>query len=100
MLEITVQSRLASNGADPTEVSYPVVAEHYRSDSLLPIRSEGWLTLTGEPLDPRPRAYGTSLGKALFDGDIRDAFKLAQSEASGEAQVLLEIEAEELRAWR
>src|SRR5271166_4446495 len=92
MLEITVQRRKGD--------VYPVVAEHRRQGSLLPVRSEGPFSLLSEPSSPLPRTYGTALGQALFQGDIRDALKAIQPSETGGARVLLHVEAEELRSWR
>ena len=92
MLEITVQRRKGNN--------YPVIAEHHRVGSFLALRSEGFFALLAEPCSPTPRAYGTVLGQALFQAEIRDALKAAQADVSGSTRILLYVESEELRSWR
>jgi hypothetical protein len=92
MLEITVQRRKGDG--------YPVIAEHHRQGSFLPIRSEGSFSLLREPSSPLPQAYGTALGRALFRDDIRDALKAVGNDEAGGARVLLHVEAEELSTWR
>jgi hypothetical protein len=91
-LEITIQRRL--------EDTWPVIAEHHRAGTLLPIRSEGKLKVLSEPSEPLPRAYGTALGQALFCEEIRDAFVRACNEGPDAARVLVFVEAEELKTWR
>src|SRR5208337_2269730 len=92
-LEITIQRRW--NGI------WPVVAEHHRPDTLLPVRSEGKLEIAGEPPDPLPRTYGEALGRALLCDGMRDALVRARNDAPGGAvRVLVFVEAEELKAWR
>jgi len=90
-LEITIQRR--------TEAGWPVVAEHHRPGILLPVRSEGVMALESEPLETRPRLYGTAVGEALFTGVVRDAFVRARSNSDG-LRVLLCIEPQELKSWR
>jgi hypothetical protein len=52
VLEITIQRRVGD--------AWPVVAEHHRADTLLPVRSEGRFDIS-EPSGPDPRTYGTQL---------------------------------------
>ena len=90
-LEITIQRRL--------EDAWPVIAEHHRAGTLLPVRSEGRLKLD-EPSSPVPHTYGRALGKGLFQESIRDAFVRARSEGPDATRVWVFVEAEELKTWR
>ncbi|BCL39605.1 eIF2A-related protein [Nostoc sp. MS1] len=98
--EITIQRKSGDR--------WPIVAEHSRPGELLPIRSEGTLVVTLEDVQQltsllgRPKDYGTVLGKALFQGQIRDAFVSALRESEDPLRVLLFIEAadSELKFWR
>ena len=95
-LEITIQRKSGDN--------WPVVAELTRSGSSLPVRSESQLRL--DPLSllrlSQPLEYGAALGKALFLGEMRDAFVRALSDARavdpGRLGVLLFVEAEDLKS--
>ncbi|MBD2494307.1 SUMF1/EgtB/PvdO family nonheme iron enzyme [Nostoc sp. FACHB-280] len=98
--EITIQRKSGDR--------WPIVAEHSRPGELLPIRSEGTLVVTLEDVQQltsllgRPKDYGTVLGKALFQGQIRDAFVSALRESENPLRVLLFLEAadSELKFWR
>ncbi|MFB8791317.1 MAG: CHAT domain-containing protein [Potamolinea sp.] len=98
--EITIQRKLGNN--------WPIVIEYTRSGILLPLRSEGTLKLNQEDfghlisLQLQPQNYGTVLGKALFQDEIRDAFIAAIRESQESLRVLLFIEAvdKELRILR
>ncbi len=89
--EITIQRQEGS--------SWPIVVEYSRSDTLLPIRSEGMLELRQEHFDQltslllRPKEYGVFLGKALFQEEVRDAFVGALDDSEEPLRVLLFIEA-------
>jgi WD40 repeat protein len=91
MLEITIQRRVGGG--------WPVVAEHHRPETLLPVRSEGRLELD-EPSNADARAYGRALGQALFRDAIRDAFVRARADQPGGVRVFLFVEADDLKAWR
>ena len=93
VLEITIQ-RARSGGV------FPVVAEHHRPGSLLPVRSEGVLKLAVEPPSSTPNTYGAALGQALFRGAIRDAFIRAHADQTDGVRILVFVEAEELKSWR
>jgi len=92
-LEITIQRR--------TEERWPLVAEQLQP-GLLPTRSEGLLTLSQAVLLAQltPRAYGTALGQAIFQGQIRDAFAGALAESADGIRLLLFVEADDLRQLR
>src|SRR5689334_5971662 len=98
--EITIQRKSGDR--------WPIVAEHSRPGELLPIRSEGTLVVTLEDVQQlisllgRPKDYGKVLGKALFQGQIRDAFVSALRESEDPLRVLLFLEAadSELKFWR
>lgn len=92
-LEITIQRRTAE--------SWPLVAEQLQP-GLLPTRSEGVLTLNQTALLAQltPRAYGTALGQAIFQGQIRDAFAGALAESAEGIRLLLFVEADDLRQLR
>jgi hypothetical protein len=82
---------------------FPVVAELNIPGNALPQRAEGRLTLSAvdmEELAAKTRAadYGTFLGSALWSGEILRAFDRAVSQVGGRMNVLLSIEAPELRA--
>ncbi len=74
--EITIQRKSGDN--------WPVVVEHSQSGAFLPTRSEGLLYLDLGELKKQttPLTYGTVLGKALFQDEVRDAFVRAR--ATGE----------------
>ncbi|BBD60981.1 WD-40 repeat-containing protein [Nostoc sp. HK-01] len=88
--------------------SWPIVVEYSRPGILLPLRAEGNLQLTETDLQQllslqgQPQKYGTFLGKALFQDEIRDAFTAAIRESDDCLRVLLFIEAvdKELRTLR
>lgn len=93
IFEITVQRRTG----DDT----PVVVE-YRQSGGLPVRNEGRLDLATETLNAQVSAldYGRTLGKALFQDDVRDAFARALTQADDRLHVLLTVEDATLTAWR
>jgi hypothetical protein len=82
--------------------SWPVVVEESREGVFLPVRKEGLLKIEeAEPLgQPTPKDYGTVLGKALFQENIRDAFVQSLRESGDCLRVLLFVEAPDLRTWR
>ncbi|MCC5639230.1 CHAT domain-containing protein [Nostoc sp. CHAB 5844] len=88
--------------------SWPIVVEYSRPGILLPLRAEGNLQLTETDFQQQisllgqPQQYGTLLGKALFQDEIRDAFIGAVRESEDCLRVLLFIEAvdKELRTLR
>jgi len=88
--------------------SWPIVVEYSRPRILLPLRAEGNLHLAEADLQQQiswlgqPQQYGTLLGKALFQDEIRDAFIGAVRESEDCLRVLLFIEAadKELRTLR
>ncbi|MEH2069145.1 MAG: CHAT domain-containing protein [Nostoc sp.] len=98
--EITIQRKLGD--------SWPIVVEHTQPGVLLPLRSEGNFRLTDEDLQhltsllKQVRDYGTFLGKALLQDDVRDGFVRALSQNQKTLRVLLFIEAtdKELRTLR
>ncbi len=92
-LELTIQRK--------TDDGWPLIAEQIRP-GFLPIRSEGLLALDQRMLlrAVTPRAYGTLLGEALFQGPIRDAFVRALAESNEDMRVLLFVETDELRVLR
>lgn len=92
ILEITIQRRV--------EGVWPVVAEHHRSGTLLPVRGEGRLALAAEPATMRPRAYGTALGQALFSGEVRRALDRAHLEGADGSRIWVCVEDPALKAWR
>ncbi|MDM8518875.1 CHAT domain-containing protein [Anaerolineales bacterium HSG6] len=91
MLEITLQRQ--------TDDGYPVVVEESQLGTFLPIRTESLLQLDIESLNSQttPLAYGTILGQALFQGEIRDAFTRARSENQDGLRLLLAIEDPDLK---
>jgi hypothetical protein len=78
----------------------PVVTEHHRAGTLLRVRSVCRLELASEPSSSVPRAYGTTLGQALFRDATRDAFVRARSDCPDGVRVLVFVEAEDLKTWR
>jgi tetratricopeptide (TPR) repeat protein len=94
--EITIQRKVGRN--------WPLVVRHIPGASALALWSHGTLEIDPqklETLSPISREFGSSLGKALFRDDIRDAFvrAVAEAKSAGEAlRVLLFIESEDLRA--
>jgi WD40 repeat protein/energy-coupling factor transporter ATP-binding protein EcfA2 len=94
VFEMTIQRKNADR--------WPIVVKYSRSQELLPQRSEGLLQLTPETLQEltrlqkRPRDYGRTLGAALFQDEIRDAFVGALYESEDPLRVLLFIEATDL----
>ncbi|MEH1824200.1 MAG: CHAT domain-containing protein [Nostoc sp.] len=98
--EITIQRKSGD--------TWPVVVEHSQAGILLPLRSEGNLSLTTEDLQRltsllgQVQDYGTLLGKALLRDEVRDGFVRALSQNEETLRVLLFIEApdKELRTLR
>jgi hypothetical protein len=94
--EITIQRKM--------DQDWPLVTRHIPGEHALALWSRGKLEIDPqklESLSPTSRAFGESLGKALFRDDIRDAFvrAVAEAKSDGEAlRVLLFVEAEDLRA--
>lgn len=81
---------------------FPVVAEFSKPGESLPQRTEGRLTLSAadvEELGTKTKAadYGRFIGELLFQGEVLRAFDRAVSGSSGRTNVLLAIEAPELR---
>jgi hypothetical protein len=109
-LTITVQRGSGS--------AWPVVAEVSAPGDFLPMRSESVLRFPDiavgpdANLDPEhvrehftalaldPRAYGATLGRALFADTLRDAFAKALTRSGGALHVLLFVEDPELRSLR
>src|SRR4051812_17954295 len=92
-LEITVQRRL--------DGSWPVVAEYSRTALEPPTRVDGTLLLDPAALlaASAPRAYGTVLGQALFQGDVGRLFDIARADNPACVRVLLAVEVPELKGW-
>ncbi len=100
IFEITIQHR--------QEEGWPVVAEYTRPGEL-PRRSEGLLTLPKDydiqlrMLHLDAHSYGTLLGKALFQGTVRDTFTAARAQAEDNEKplrILLVVEAPDLKPLR
>ena len=107
LFKITIQRCIQRrSSADCHE--WPLVVERSRRGVLLPIWHESTFYLTQDNFDQlysllgQPREYGTHLGKALFQGEIHDAFVRACGESPDGLRVLLFIEADDhnLRALR
>ena len=84
------------------EDAWPVVAVHSRPDEFLPRRTEDRLQLDLEVLEtlPDPATYGETLGRALFQDELRAALARAHSQADQDGEplrVLITIEAEVLK---
>lgn len=82
---------------------FPVVAELSTPGEALPQRTEGRITLSAADLEElgtkvRPLDYGKYIGGLLFQGEILRAFDRAATRADSRMNVLLAIEAPELRA--
>jgi formylglycine-generating enzyme required for sulfatase activity len=92
-LELTIQRK--------TDDGWPVVAEQIQP-GLLPVRSEGLLRLDQTALlrQITPHDYGVTLGQAVFQGSIRDAFVHALAESAEGIRLLCFVEAPELRSLR
>ncbi len=98
IFEITIQRQWQPD-------SWPVVVKRTSSGNLLPKHTTGTLHLCKDDfrkltqLRHQPRKYGTLLGKALFQADIRDAFIEAISSRSDNSQVrvLFCVEAKDLK---
>ncbi len=94
--EITIQRKVGQD--------WPLVIRHIPGEHALALWSRGKLEIDPrelESLSPTSRAFGESLGKALFRDDIRDAFvrAVAEAKSAGVAlRVLLFVEAEDLRS--
>ncbi|MDM8528114.1 CHAT domain-containing protein [Anaerolineales bacterium HSG24] len=91
ILELTIQPQTGDH--------YLVVADYTPAKTLLPTRHEGELRLDLNSLISCTTAeeYGKLLGQALFQGDIKSAFLLAQQQAQPTFRLLLLIEDPELR---
>src|SRR4051794_5831350 len=92
-LEITVQRRL--------DGSWPVVAEYTHATLEPPTRVDGTLLLDPAALlaASSPRAYGTVLGQALFQGAVGRLFDKARAENPTCLRVLLAVEDPEFKGW-
>jgi tetratricopeptide (TPR) repeat protein len=94
--EITIQRKV--------DQDWPLVIRHIPREHALALWSRGTLEIDPQKLEglsPTSRAFGESLGKALFRDDIRDAFvrAVAKAKSAGDAlRVLLFVEAEDLRS--
>jgi hypothetical protein len=95
IVEIVIQRRV-----DQGRAEWPVVIERTVSGSFLTVRSEGTLALDAQTLRAAadPRAYGSLLGQALFQGHVLRAFDRALSESATGPRVLLTVEASELQS--
>lgn len=97
VLEITLQYKRSG--------IYPITVE-LRQPGLLSLRRESEFALSAEILaklarqDTEPRAYGETLGQLLLQGAVRDLYIKARSETTAELQLLLVVEAKELRPLR
>ncbi len=93
-IEITIQRRTGSEA--------PVVAV-LRAPGNLPVQRTGVLRLDDDALLHlqtlllEPLAYGTFLGQALFQGDVRDLFVQSRAAAEAHRRVLLVVEDPQLK---
>ena len=98
IFEITIQRQWQAD-------SWPVVVKRTSSGNLLPKHTTGTLHLCKDDflkltqLRHQPRKYGTLLGKALFQEEIRDAFIEAINSRADNAKVrvLFSVEAKDLK---
>jgi WD40 repeat protein len=93
--EITIQQ--------PLHGVWPVVAEYQVGSQSMPLRAETSLTLDFAALREQAhdaRAYGETLGAALFRDGLRDAFVRAVGQSSERLRILLCVEASDLRLLR
>ncbi|HSR34271.1 MAG TPA: CHAT domain-containing protein, partial [Anaerolineae bacterium] len=97
VLEIVIQRRAGAG--------WPVVVEHNRSGEFLSsTRREGLLQLDEaahtalQQTEIDPLAYGTVLGKALFQESIRDVLMQARAQSPDRLRLLLVVEDPNLRA--
>ncbi|MGB3188113.1 MAG: CHAT domain-containing protein [Limnoraphis sp.] len=96
IFEITIQCQ--------SELGWPVVVTQTAAGNFLPLRNEGTLKLSADDLtqlrrlQAQPKAYGTFLGKALFQDQIRDAFVKAFSTSKEGLRVLLNVEDDQLKS--
>jgi hypothetical protein len=92
VLEITVQHKAADG--------WPVVIDIIETDAL-PVRYEGQLRFPDgweqQLLALDRKAYGVMLGEALFFGQLGIAFTAAQARSPQDLQILLSIEAPDLK---
>ncbi len=114
LFRITIQRRIqhqpsvehqpsAEHQPSVKHYEWPLVVERSRRGILLPIRHESTFHLTSDDFNQlysllgQPREYGTHLGKALFQGEIHDAFVRACGESPDGLRVLLFIEADDTK---
>src|SRR5207245_1519822 len=96
--EITVQRRAGN--------AWPIVVEQSVQGVLLLVRNEGSLNADLEALKSQlncqstPKEYGTLLGQAVFQGDIRDALVQALAKSADRLHVLLFAEDPDLKGLR
>jgi hypothetical protein len=92
--KITIQRKMAEQ--------WPVVLEQQEAGNTLEMRTEGFLSLALEVLAAQvtAREYGTVLGQALFQEEIRDAFLHARAQSKDRLSVQLFVEAPDLRTLR
>jgi len=96
IFEITIQRQSKSG-------NWPIVVEQTSKGGQLPRRIDGRLNFGTDDfnclhlLQSQPQDYGTLLGKALFQEQIRDAFVQAISNSPKGLRVLLFVEDEELK---
>lgn len=93
IFEITIQHKTDEKG-------WPIVVEQNQLEDSLPIRKNGLLRLNITELQSQPTRldYGTFLGKALFQEEIRDAFIHALADSNDKLRVLLFVEADDLKS--
>ncbi len=93
VFEITIQHKT-------TDTGWPIVVEQSQTGDTLPIRKDGLLQLDTTELLAQPTRldYGTLLGKAMFQADIRDALMRAMADSNDKLRVLLFVEANDLKA--
>ena len=98
IFEITIQRQWQAD-------TWPVVVKRTSSGNLLPKHTTGTLHFSKDDflkltqLRHQPKKYGTLLGKALFQEDIRDAFIEAINSRTDNSQVrvLFSVEAKDLK---
>ena len=81
---------------------WPVIFEQQAAGDFLALYREGEFRLDLLDLSTKitPREYGTMLGQALFQGEVRDAFLLARAQSTDYLSVQLFVEAPDLRILR
>lgn len=89
--KITVQRKQGSQ--------WPVVLEQQAAGASLALRREGIFALDLLDLSTQitPRKYGTMLGQAIFQGEVREAFLRARTQSADYLSVQLFVEAPDLR---